>query len=112
MKKAVVLGSLLAAAAICLLLPGVLSPKGAFDCKTLDGPWVKRMAALARHRRLCLLLGSLPEAIPGERKVHNTSVLLGPDGALLASYRKIHLFDIDLPGMEHLKESKAIAHWQ
>jgi predicted amidohydrolase len=40
--------------------------------------------------------------------VYNTSVLLGPDGATLAVYRKIHLFDIDLPGMEHLKESKAV----
>jgi predicted amidohydrolase len=40
--------------------------------------------------------------------VHNTSVLIGPDGNTLAHYRKIHLFDIDLPGMEHLKESKAI----
>jgi predicted amidohydrolase len=77
--------------------------------QALDGPWVSRMAALAQRLRLTLLLGSLPEAIPGERKVHNTSVLIGPDGAVLACYRKIHLFDIDLPGMEHLKESKAIA---
>jgi predicted amidohydrolase len=35
-------------------------------------------------------------------------VLLGPDGAVRATYRKIHLFDIDLPGMEHLKESRAV----
>ncbi|HET7292139.1 MAG TPA: carbon-nitrogen hydrolase family protein [Vicinamibacteria bacterium] len=77
--------------------------------QALDGPWVTRMAALARRLRVTLLLGSLPERISGERKVHNTSVLIGPDGATIARYRKIHLFDIDIPGMEHLKESKAIA---
>jgi predicted amidohydrolase len=74
----------------------------------VDGPWVRRMAALARRRRVTLLLGSLPERVPGDARVRNTSVLLGPDGQVLAVYRKIHLFDIDLPGMEHLKESKAV----
>jgi predicted amidohydrolase len=75
----------------------------------LDGPWVARMAGLARRLRVTLLLGSVPEAIPGETRIHNTSLLLGPDGAVLASYRKIHLFDIDVPGLEHLKESRAVA---
>jgi predicted amidohydrolase len=75
----------------------------------LDGPWVARLAALARRRRLTLLLGSLPERVPGESRVRNCSVLLGPEGQRLAAYRKIHLFDIDLPGMEHLKESRTVA---
>jgi predicted amidohydrolase len=75
----------------------------------LDGPWVRRMADLARRTRVTLLLGSLPERMAGQARVRNTSVLLGPDGGTLAVYRKIHLFDVDLPGMEHLKESKAVA---
>jgi predicted amidohydrolase len=79
------------------------------EAQDLDGPWVTRMGELARRLRITLLLGSLPERIDGERKIHNTSVLLGPDGRRLATYRKIHLFDIDLPGMEHLKESRAVA---
>jgi predicted amidohydrolase len=74
----------------------------------LDGAWVRRMAELARRLRVTLLLGSLPERVPGDTRVRNTSVLLGPGGETLAVYRKIHLFDIDLPGMEHLKESKAV----
>ncbi len=77
--------------------------------QSLDGPWVARMRELARGLRITLLLGSLPERIEGDRRLYNTSVLLGPDGQRLAVYRKIHLFDIDLPGMEHLKESKAVA---
>ena len=75
----------------------------------LDGPWVSRMSAVARRLEVTLLLGSIPEAIPGDVRVHNTSVLVGPAGETLAVYRKIHLFDIDLPGLEHLKESRSVA---
>ncbi len=78
------------------------------DPQPLDGPWVERMAALARRLNVTLLLGSIPEHVEGDTLIRNTSVLLGPDGSTLAAYRKIHLFDIDLPGMEHLKESKAV----
>jgi predicted amidohydrolase len=78
------------------------------EAQLLEGPWVQRMADLARRLGLTLLLGSIPERVEGEKRIQNTSVLLGPDGATLAVYRKIHLFDIDLPGMEHLKESKAV----
>ncbi len=78
------------------------------EAQDLDGPWVRRMADLARRTHVTLLLGSLPERVPGDPRVRNTSVLLGPDGATIAVYRKIHLFDIDLPGMEHLKESQAV----
>ena len=76
--------------------------------QSLDGPWVARMRELARGLRITLLLGSLPERIEGDRRLYNTSVLLGPDGQRLAVYRKIHLFDIDLPGLSHLKESRAV----
>ena len=76
--------------------------------QSLDGPWTRRMADLARQHHLTLLLGSLPEKVEGDTRVYNTSVLVGPDGTTLAAYRKIHLFDIDLPGLEHLKESRSV----
>ncbi|HUG52013.1 MAG TPA: carbon-nitrogen hydrolase family protein [Vicinamibacteria bacterium] len=76
--------------------------------QALDGPWVRRMAGLARRHGITLLLGSLPERVDGESRVYNTCVVLGPDGATLGVYRKIHLFDIDVPGLEHLKESRAV----
>jgi predicted amidohydrolase len=79
------------------------------EAQSLEGPWVSRMAALAREHHLTLLLGSVPEAIEDAPRVYNTSVLLGPDGSLLAHYRKMHLFDIDIPGMESLKESRSVA---
>ena len=74
----------------------------------LEGPWVRRMADAARRHRIAILLGSIPERIASDSLIYNTSILLGPDGAPIAVYRKIHLFDIDLPGMEHLKESRAV----
>jgi predicted amidohydrolase len=74
----------------------------------LDGPWLRRMATLARRLELTLLVGSLPEAVEGDTRVHNTSVVLGPDGRTLGVYRKIHLFDVELPGGPPLQESRAV----
>ena len=79
------------------------------DAQDIEGPWVRRMGETARHHEITLLLGSIPERIPGGHRIYNTSVLLGPQGTVLASYRKIHLFDVDLPGLEHLKESRGVA---
>jgi predicted amidohydrolase len=78
------------------------------DPQPIDGAWLSRMRVLAKKLGITLLAGTVPEAVPGDTRVRNTSVLIGPDGSTIAAYRKIHLFDIDLPGMEHLKESKAV----
>ena len=73
----------------------------------LDGPTVALLATLARRHRLTIVGGSILErpaidgALPG-----NTSVVLGVDGALLASYRKIHLFDVSIPGRVESRESE------
>ena len=40
----------------------------------LDGPIVSEMAGLARRLGIWMLLGSLPESIPGSRRIRNTSV--------------------------------------
>ena len=74
--------------------------------EALDGPTVRRLGELARRHGITLLGGSILESIPGEERVHNTSVLLGPDGNLLARYRKIHLFDVTLRGARSLQESR------
>lgn len=71
----------------------------------LDGPLVTGFRELARKLEISLLLGSFPEqAGPGERP-YNTSVLLGPQGQILARYRKLHLFDMELPGAPPYRES-------
>ena len=73
----------------------------------LDGPTLGAIGRLARELGIHLLAGSITERAPGELRRYNTSVLFGPDGARLAIYRKIHLFDVDLPGRVTIKESDA-----
>lgn len=53
----------------------------------LTGPRVAALAEVARAHRVWLVPGSVPEA-DGDR-VHNTALVLDPDGRLVASYRKI-----------------------
>jgi len=77
--------------------------------ESLDGELVQSMGELSRELSIHLLLGSIPETIPRSRRIYNTSVLLGPDGKTLATYRKIHLFDIAIRGGVVLKESKNVA---
>jgi len=74
----------------------------------LGGDLVARMGEEAKAAKIHLLLGSIPERIPRSQRVHNTSVLLGPDGKRLAVYRKMHLFDIDIAGGVTLIESKTV----
>jgi predicted amidohydrolase len=62
----------------------------------IPGPASERLAQLARELRIYLLGGSILEEIPGSDKAYNTSLLFDPSGRLLATYRKIHLFDVDL----------------
>ena len=67
----------------------------------------------ARRHGLWLLGGSFPEAA-GEGRVFNTSLLLSPEGAIVAAYRKIHLFDVDLrpQGGAEFRESAHVAPGQ
>jgi predicted amidohydrolase len=80
----------------------------------LEGSLVATLRAWAREHRIWLLGGSFAEAVPGSERIHNTSVLLSPDGALVAVYRKIHLFDVDLAaqGGRSYRESERIAPGQ
>ena len=75
--------------------------------ESLEGETLTLMAQLARELEINLLAGSITEHAQGEVKRYNTSVLFGPDGKQLAVYRKIHLFDVDLPGRVTIKESDA-----
>jgi predicted amidohydrolase len=61
-----------------------------------DGEIVRALRDWSARYGIWLLGGSFPEAIPGEERVHNTSILCAPDGREVARYRKIHLFDVTL----------------
>jgi len=74
----------------------------------IPGPTTDWAAGLARELGLWLVAGSIVERRPGEEKLGNTSVLAGPDGELHATYRKIHLFDVEVGGTVY-RESDAEA---
>jgi len=74
----------------------------------LDGSVCQRFSELAKRLKIHLLLGSFNEAGSDATHCRNTSVLFGPDGVRLAIYRKIHLFDIDLPGELRFLESETV----
>ena len=71
----------------------------------VPGPTSGVMAGWARELGIYLLGGSMLEEIPGSPKAYNTSLLFDPLGKLLASYRKIHLFDVDLANGVSARES-------
>lgn len=69
------------------------------------GPVLARMTGLAQRLGVHLLLGGVPIRSSDRDKFYNTAVLLDPDGLIRASYRKIHLFDINIPGGAVFTES-------
>ncbi len=71
----------------------------------VPGPTTTALGALARELAIHLCAGSLLETVPGEPRAYNTSCVFDPRGELIARYRKLHLFDIDLPGRVSVRES-------
>jgi len=72
------------------------------------GPILERMRALARARSLDLVLGGFWERGDDPKKVRNACVYVDAGGEVRAIYRKIHLFDVDLPDGTRLMESETV----
>jgi predicted amidohydrolase len=77
--------------------------------ETIPGPTTERMAEVARNNNITLHLGSMLERSPDPSKSYNTSVVFAPSGDIVATYRKGHLFDINVPGEVEQYESRTIA---
>eukprot|EP01104_Vermistella_antarctica_P000495 TRINITY_DN10659_c0_g1_i1.p1 TRINITY_DN10659_c0_g1~~TRINITY_DN10659_c0_g1_i1.p1 ORF type:complete len:369 (+),score=61.28 TRINITY_DN10659_c0_g1_i1:43-1149(+) len=76
-----------------------------------DGPSCTALAAAAKKHGVVLIGGSIPEVVvaeDGSKKLYNTCVTFGPDGNVLGTHRKVHLFDIDIPGKMTFKESDTL----
>jgi len=64
----------------------------------LDGPAIAWARATARELGIDLVAGSISERVADDERLRNTSVHVGPDGELQASYRKVHMFDVVVDG--------------
>jgi len=69
------------------------------------GPAYALMQELARTHRVFIHAGSILEKIPGDERIHNTTVAFDRDGNEVARYRKIHMFDITAPDGTPYRES-------
>ena len=65
------------------------------------------LRAMAREHRVCVVGGGFPEQSGDSDRPHNTLLVVGPDGNDLATYRKIHLFDVELGSGGSYSESAA-----
>ena len=68
------------------------------SAEELDGPSTAWARELARELAIDLVAGSIVERVAGHDKGFNTSVHAGPDGAVRAVYRKLHMFDVEVGG--------------
>jgi predicted amidohydrolase len=69
------------------------------------GPIQSSVSQLARDTQTFVIAGGFPERSADAARPFNTSLVFAPDGSALAKYRKVHLFDVDLPGVS-LRESE------
>lgn len=70
-------------------------------------PTFSMLSEAACSHGITIVGGSVPESSDGQ--LYNTSCVFGPDGKLKAKHRKIHLFDIEIPGDIAFKESDFFA---
>jgi omega-amidase len=64
------------------------------------------LSNVAREKKVTIVGGSIPERSNGH--LYNTCCVFDKDGELKAKHRKVHLFDIDIPGKITFKESDVL----
>ncbi len=77
------------------------------NAEPVPGPTADMLCEKAGKNKVYILGGSLAESIDGTEKIFNTSVFVSPAGKIIARYRKIHLFDVEMDKQVSVKESAA-----
>lgn len=74
-----------------------------------QSPTFHALSELAKEAKAYLVGGSIPEYGEETKKYYNTSLTFSPSGELVATHRKVHLFDIDIPGKITFRESEVLS---
>jgi omega-amidase len=72
-------------------------------------PSYHHLSTLSSSHKIHLVAGSIPELDTETKKLYNTSLIFSPTGSLLGKHRKVHLFDIDIPGKITFRESEVLS---
>lgn len=76
--------------------------------QSLDGEAVDQFRQAAQQSNIAVLMGSFHEKIPDNpERVYNTSVWIDAQGEIVATYRKMKLFDVELPQIT-IRESDTV----
>jgi deaminated glutathione amidase len=75
----------------------------------VDGSYAKWFGELAAEHRMWVLAGSFHERGTDDARTFNTSLIFDRTGGLAAAYRKIHLYDVEIPGRVSYHESRSVA---
>ncbi len=78
----------------------------AAGAEPIDGPSIESARSWARELGIDLVAGSFAERVAGSERVFNTSLHITADGDIAASYRKIHMFDVDVDGVAYRESER------
>ena len=73
----------------------------------IPGPSTETLMKVAKENSIFLIGGSIPEEDGG--KLYNTCTVYNPEGNMVAKHRKVHLFNIDIPGKIRFQESETLS---
>jgi predicted amidohydrolase len=79
------------------------------NAEPIPGDLTNRLAERARRHSIYLHSGTFQERVEGDERVRNTTVVFDPNGEIVATYRKIHMFDVTIDGMATYEESATVA---
>jgi predicted amidohydrolase len=77
------------------------------QAEPIPGPTTLEMSKWAKDLGIWLHGGSILERVEGKEKAFNTTVFFDPRGNIVATYRKIHLFDVDMADGTAVIESRS-----
>jgi len=79
------------------------------DVSAVQSESLQMLSQVARETGVVLVGGSIPERDEKTGKLYNTSVVFNEKGEAISIHRKVHLFDIDIPGKMTFKESTTLS---
>lgn len=94
------------------LLPVVAEGETSSPSSSFSSEWGKSSVMLmemAQSTKMYIVGGSIPEVVHPDDKIYNTCLVINPSGEIVAKHRKVHLFDVNVPGGIQFRESETLS---